>query len=176
MDETDETVLVRDARQGSRLAAGRLFALHAEDAWRLAFYLVGDRAAADDIAQDAWERAFRRLNSFEERASFRTWLRRIVANRAMDHLRRERRRPDRECLTEGAGARGGGGDDEQSAIELRAAIARLTPERRAVVVLHHWVGLSVVECAAVLGVPTGTAASRLSRAMADLRDALEVTR
>lgn len=170
---TDED-LVRRAQAGSREAGTVLFSRHSEDSWRLAFFLVGDRAVADDVTQDAWERAFRGLSGFEGRSSFRTWLRRIVVNRASDHLRRERRRPDRGMLIEGPA-------DPPDALsaskaEVAAAIRSLAEDRRVAVVLHHWMGLTVAECAGALGIPAGTVQSRLARAMDDLRSTLGVTR
>jgi len=168
---TDEE-LVRRAQAGSREAGSELFSRHSEDSWRLAFLLIGDRVAADDVTQDAWERAFRGLSAFEGRSSFRTWLRRIVAHRALDHLRRERRRPDRGALTDETA-----GPPDASSIpgaEVRAAIRRLDVDRQVAVVLHHWMGLTVAECAGVLDVPMGTVQSRLARAMNDLRSTLGV--
>jgi RNA polymerase sigma-70 factor (ECF subfamily) len=173
MSEVGDDELVRKAQAGSADAASILFSRHGEDSWQLAFLLVGDRAAADDITQDAWERAFRRLSGFEGRSTFRTWLRRIVVNRASDYLRRERRRPDRVPLAlelpdpqDDLGA---------SATEVIGAIRALSADRQTAVVLHHWAGLTVAECAAVLDVPVGTVQSRLARGMNDLRLTLGVT-
>src|SRR5688572_29639419 len=86
----DDRRLVAKAAAGSRLAGAELFERHWSAAWRLAFSLTRDRTSADDIAQEAFERAFRGLASFNGRSSFRTWLCRIVANRAVDVARRER--------------------------------------------------------------------------------------
>jgi RNA polymerase sigma-70 factor (ECF subfamily) len=173
MSEVLDDELVRKAQAGSREAASLLFSRHGEDCWRLAYLLVQDRAAADDITQDAWERAFRGLAGFEARSSFRTWVRRIVVNRASDHMRRERRRPDIAPLA--AEVRAPQDDLGASAAEVIGAIRALSTDRRTVVVLHHWAGLTVAECAAVLDVPAGTVQSRLARAMDDLRSTLGVT-
>jgi RNA polymerase sigma-70 factor (ECF subfamily) len=173
MSGVGDEKLVRRAQAGSREAASALFTRHGEDTWRLAFLLVGDRADADDITQDAWERAFRGLSRFEGRSAFRTWIRRIVVNRASEYLRRERRRPDRVPLASDLA------DPQEdlaaSAGEVIAAIRALSPDRRIAVVLHHWVGLTVADCASVLEVPAGTVQSRLARAMNDLRSTLGVT-
>jgi DNA-directed RNA polymerase specialized sigma24 family protein len=74
----DDRQLVAEAATGSQAAGEELFSRHWLPAWRLAFAVTGSAAAADDIAQDSFERAFRSLASFNGRSSFRTWLSRIV--------------------------------------------------------------------------------------------------
>jgi DNA-directed RNA polymerase specialized sigma24 family protein len=83
--------LVELARGGSREAAGELFTRHWPAAWRAAYAVTGRRALADDVAQDAFERAFAALSRFDERRPFGPWLHRIVVNRCLDLLRTERR-------------------------------------------------------------------------------------
>src|SRR5207248_6907268 len=83
--------LVRRARAGSRDAAGELFERHWHGAWRAARVVTGSRDMADDVAQDAFERAFAALSRFDERRPFAPWLHRIVVNRSLDLLRSERR-------------------------------------------------------------------------------------
>src|ERR687885_1400294 len=83
--------LVELARKGSREAAGELFSRHWRPAWRAAYAVTGRRELADDVAQDAFERAFAALSRFDERRPFAPWLHRIVVNRCLDLLRTERR-------------------------------------------------------------------------------------
>src|SRR2546430_13503122 len=83
--------LVELARRGSRDAAAELFARHWRAAWRAAYVVTGRRELADDVAQDAFERAFGALSRFDERRPFGPWLHRIVVNRCVDLLRTERR-------------------------------------------------------------------------------------
>src|SRR5436190_19471771 len=83
--------LVELARHGSRDAAGELFTRHWRAAWRAAYVITGRREMADDVAQDAFERAFAALSRFDESRPFGAWLHRIVVNRALDLMRRERR-------------------------------------------------------------------------------------
>src|SRR5690349_960995 len=87
---TDGELVVR-ARTGSRDAAAELFSRHWPGAWRMARAVTGRRDMADDVAQDAFERAFAALSRFDERRPFRPWLHRIVVNRSLDLLRSERR-------------------------------------------------------------------------------------
>jgi RNA polymerase sigma-70 factor (ECF subfamily) len=83
--------LVRRAQRGSRDAAAALFARHWPAARSAALAVTGSPASADDVAQDAFERAFARLATFDARRPFAPWLHRIVVNRVLDLLRRERR-------------------------------------------------------------------------------------
>src|ERR687885_2550086 len=83
--------LVELARTGSREAAAELFSRHWPAAWRAAYGITGRREMADDVAQDAFERAFAALARFDERRPFGPWLYRIVVNRCLDLLRTERR-------------------------------------------------------------------------------------
>lgn len=163
--------LAGEALGGSKEAAAELFRRHWSPSWRAAYAITASRAAADDVAQDAFQRAFRALPSFDGRRSFAAWLHRIVVNRALDLVRSERRLV-------------GLGENEEPATdpfanelrdrELFAALAALEPERRAVVALRYWLDYSPTEIAEVLELPVGTVSSRLSRALADLRQQLEV--
>src|SRR5436309_3195803 len=83
--------LVAQARQGSREAAAELFTRHWPGAWKVARTVTGRRDMADDVAQDAFERAFAALGRFDRRRPFGPWLHRIVVNRSLDLLRSERR-------------------------------------------------------------------------------------
>lgn len=159
--------LVRRARSGSRDAAGELFERHWPGAWRAARVVTGSRAMADDVAQDAFERAFAALGRFDERRPFAAWLHRIVVNRSLDLMRRERRlvgldAPER--LT--AEWRDLAGEDRA----LLEAVDRLGPQRRVVVVLRYGLGYGPAEIAEMLGVPDGTVHSRLARALDELRE------
>lgn len=168
----DDPTLVRRTLAGEAEAGEALFARHFDSVWRVAFGLTAHRAAADDVAQAAFERAFRSLSSWSGEGEFGAWLRRIAVNQGLDHLRRLRRRQANEVALDDASA---DWEDASPEPELAAAIRRLDPDRRSVVVLHHWLGYSLAETASVTGVPIGTAQSRLARAMADLRDRLGVT-
>src|SRR5689334_23843069 len=130
--------LVQLARRGSRDAAAELFARHWRSAWRAAYVLSGRRELADDVAQDAFERAFAALGRFDERRPFGPWLHRIVINRCLDLLRAERRLSDEELPdmpdVAPAHARGDRG--------LLAAVGSLSLERRVGVVLRYGVRMT----------------------------------
>jgi RNA polymerase sigma-70 factor (ECF subfamily) len=165
--------LAGEALAGSKEAAAELFRRHWAPSWRAAYAITASRAAADDVAQDAFQRAFRALLSFDGRRSFAAWLHRIVVNRALDLVRSERRLV------------GLGEDDEPAADpfeerlrdqELFTALAALEPERRAVVALRYWLDYSPAEIGDILALPVGTVSSRLSRALKGLREQLEGNR
>ncbi|HEU0303939.1 MAG TPA: sigma-70 family RNA polymerase sigma factor [Gaiellaceae bacterium] len=160
--------LIALARTGSAEAAGVLFDRYWDHAWRAAYAVTADRALADDAAQDAVQRAFGALDRFDETRAFGPWLKRIAANRAVDLLRRERRLTalDEHAVAYEWDAAGG----DRAVAE---AVGALDPQKRIIVVLRYWLDLSVEEIAGVLGIPVGTVASRLSRALARLRVALE---
>ena len=170
MREPSDRDLVRKARRGDRDAAAALFRRYWRDAWRAAFAVTGRGSLADDVAADAFERAFAALGRFDERRPFGPWLHRIVANRALDLLRAERRLSDEEL------------PDTPDLVpshvvgdrSLLTAVAELSLERRVVVVLRYGVGMTPKEIAATLDLPVGTVNSRLARALAQLREMLEV--
>src|SRR5436309_11760292 len=161
--------LVRRARAGSRDAAGELFERHWHGAWRAARVVTGSRTMADDVAQDAFERAFAALSRFDERRPFAPWLHRIVANRCLDLLRAERRLAG-DAELERLEARDPGGGDT----ELLEAVAGLSLQRRVVVVLRYGLGYPPAAIASILDLPVGTVHSRLARALDDLRATYEV--
>ena len=168
MHGADDDDLVTAARGGDRAAAATLFKRHWPRAWRTAFALTGSEAAADDVAQDAFERAFASLGAFNGRSAFATWLHRIVVNRSLNVLRDERRR-----ASHAAGAAETALIGEPSDRDLLAALEALSEERRAVVVLRYWLGFVPSEIAELLDLPAGTVHSRLARALDDLRSHLK---
>lgn len=165
--ETDAD-LVLAARRGSRDALGRLFDRHWPRVWRAAYSTSGDRELANDAAQDAFFQAASALHRFDVRRPLEPWLVRIAVNREID-LVRARRRLAAEQLADERFAF----DEPLPDEELREALGRLTPERRAVIALHYWLDYTTPEIAEVLDVPLGTVNSRLARALGDLRRQLE---
>jgi RNA polymerase sigma-70 factor (ECF subfamily) len=132
----------------------------------LAYRLLGDRDAMDDVLQDAYEKAYRGFARFRGESTVRTWLYRIVYNACLDELRR--RRPA-ETVPEDAAAPD---DDPDLRADLAAALAALAPDERACVLLVDADGFDYASAGRILGVPAGTVASRLNRARAALRTAL----
>ncbi len=162
---------MRAAQRGSEAAVEELFARHWSAAFRAALLVTGDRAAAEDIAQEAFLSALRALPSFDARRPLRPWLHRIVVNRAIDFARARALRNEvgadaaGEAQAPSAAARPAVGDD------VAAALLTLGPEQRAVVVLRYLLEFTPGEIGAMLGLPRGTVNSRLRRGL----DALGAT-
>jgi RNA polymerase sigma-70 factor, ECF subfamily len=165
--ETDAD-LVLAARRGSPEAFGLIFDRHWRRVWRAAYATAGERELANDAAQDAFLQAAAALDRFDHRRPLEPWLVRIAVNRALDLVRQRRRLVAAELADEGYAF-----DEPLPDEELREAVARLDPERRAVIALHYWLDYTTPEIADVLGVPLGTVNSRLARGLRDLRLRLE---
>jgi RNA polymerase sigma-70 factor (ECF subfamily) len=165
-----EAGLVREAQRGSEDALEELFRRHWRRAHRGAYLVVGDSAAAEDIAQEAFLAAIRALDRFDRTRPFGPWLHRITVNRAIDFARARKLRRESAMAVEAediAPVEAGLSD------ELMAALADLSPEHRAVIVLRHLLGYTPGEIGAILGLPRGTVNSRLRRALDRLRPVLE---
>src|SRR5438128_2640302 len=123
-----ERALVRDAQQGSAEAFEQLFRRHWPRAYRAALLVVGDAAAAEDIAQESFLAAVRALDRFDRKRPFGPWLHRIVVNRAIDWTRRRELRAEvgGDALAEQAAAP----DTPHWTLDL----SRLSPDHRAVIV------------------------------------------
>lgn len=167
----DETLLVAQARAGSTGAFEELLARHDRELRALAFRLLDDRAAMDDVLQDAYVKAFVALRDFTGRSAFGTWLYRIVYNTALDELRRRsRRRAVRwDDVPEIADRAQDPADAASIHVDLASALEALPPDLRAIVLMVDAAGMDYGEAAEVLGVPPGTVASRLNRARRMLR-------
>jgi RNA polymerase sigma-70 factor (ECF subfamily) len=165
-----ERALVRDAQRGSSEALEELFRRHWQRAHRAAFLVVGDAAAAEDIAQESFLAAIRALDRFDRRRPFGPWLHRITVNRSIDFARARALRGE-SALTERAEPQAA--DPASISAELLAALAELAPDHRAVVVLRHLLGYTPGEIGEILGLPRGTVNSRLRRALDRLRPAIE---
>jgi RNA polymerase sigma-70 factor (ECF subfamily) len=170
---SDDRQLVAEAAAGSPAAGEELFSRHWLAAWRLAFSVTGSAAAADDVAQDAFERAFRGLSAFNGRSSFRTWLSRIVLNQSIDLARRESRLQPLD--TAETPSPEWSDEDALRDRDLFDAVLALPLDRRTAIVLRYWARHTPTEIAEILGVPLGTVHSRLGRALAELRSRLEET-
>jgi RNA polymerase sigma-70 factor (ECF subfamily) len=169
--EHSERALIRAARHGSTSAVEGLFRLSWPGAYRAAFLIVHDHAAAEDIAQEALLSAIRALDRFDRRRPLRPWLHRIVVNRAIDWTRMRALRAE---VTDDAALDGETRAEPHAWSDpVLAALATLAPEQRAVVVLRHLLEYTPGEIAGMLEVPRGTVNSRLRRGLDALRPLLE---
>ena len=172
MDQRDA---VERARRGDHdafayLVGGRLARLDA--AARL---ILRDPELARDAVQDGLVRAWRNLPSLRDPDRFDAWVHRLTVNACIDIARRRRRRAIEVEITAIHGPVTG---DIASLIAdrdlLDQALKRLDPEWRALVVLHYYLGMPLPEAASVLGIPLGTAKSRLHRSLSAMRIAMAI--
>jgi len=174
--EKAELRLVQQAAAGDRAACRRLFEQHREAAFRVALRITGCQQDALDVVQDSFIRAFECLGEFQHGAQFRTWLLRIVTNRALDVLRARRVRlaipldgHDDEArlqLADRDPARSPQVPLERGELadRLRRAVESLPPDQRAVFALYASGDMTYEEIAEILGIPIGTVMSRLYHA------------
>jgi RNA polymerase sigma-70 factor (ECF subfamily) len=131
--------------------------------------LLGNRADAEDAVQEALMAAYRALERFDRSRRFYPWLYVILRNRCLKRRARERREAEaRSRLPELRRA-----DGQEVPDSLPAALARLRPNDREILVLRHFEGLTYAELAERLSIPRGTVMSRLHHARRRLADALE---
>ena len=164
-----ERRLVRGAQQGSAEDFEALFQLHWPRAYRTAWLVIHDAAAAGDIAQEAFISALGALDRFDRRRPFGPWLNRIVVNRAIDFARSRRLHA---VPTAGVAATAPPAPEGWSD-EVVRALAQLPVDQRAVVVMRHALGYTPGEIARALGLPRGTVNSRLRRALDRLGELLD---
>jgi len=169
--------LVARARQGDTAAFRELVDRHRDRAYALALRVLRSAPDAEEVAQDAFVRAWRALPGFRGEARFGTWLYAIVMRRAIDRAATLRGRRAREVDLDAAAGRADRsnaertGERAQLAMRLERLLDRLSESQRAVVTLFYYEERSVEEVSRTLGMPTGTVKTHLSRARAALREA-----
>src|SRR2546427_1502485 len=145
--QRDERAWIRGAQEGSASDLEALFRHHWPRAYRAAYLVVHDSAAAEDIAQEAFLAAVRTLDRFDRRRPFGPWLHRIVVNRAIDWARaRALRREAGDQALAGVAAP----EEARLAEGVLEAIRSLSPEHRAVIVLRHLLEYTPGEIARLL--------------------------
>ena len=156
---------VRGAQNGSVSDLEALFRSHWPRAYRAAYLVVHDSAAAEDIAQEAFLGAIRALPRFDSRRPFGPWLHRIVVNRAIDWARSRQLRREVEPGIEPVAT-----EEMRDALsdDVVRALAAVSPEHRAVIVLRYLLEYTPGEIAKLLGLPRGTVNSRLRRGLDEL--------
>ena len=165
--------LIRQARHGDRAAFDALAAGIVDRLYAVARLILRDADRAEDATQETLVRCWRDLPSLRDPARFDAWLHRLLLNAVRDEFRVHRRHQANVRVLR----------VEPSVTDASAAIAareqlqrgfeRLTPDQRTIVVLRLYLGLSVEEAAATIGIPAGTAKSRLHSATEAMRLALE---
>jgi RNA polymerase sigma-70 factor, ECF subfamily len=165
---------VERARAGDHDAFAELAAESIRSMFATARLIVRDDALAEDATQEALVNAWRYLPSLRDSERFEAWLYRLLVNACRTQIRHDRRY--HVVAIDPVMVAGDAGDPGRSVIEhdeLDRGFQRLDSEQRAIVILHFYRGYSVPEVADIVGIPLGTAKSKIHRATATMRAALE---
>src|SRR5712692_9925169 len=162
----DEQGWLTAARRGEPWALEQLYQCHQPQVFALCYRLLERVEDAEDAVQATFVRAFRALPRFRGDSTARTWLYRIATNEALGILRQRREWPS---LDEGSVSFPDRAASVVERLAVRAAMARLAPDHRAILALRLWEDLSYTEIAAVLGISLPAVKMRLSRARAEFR-------
>ncbi len=184
-----ERALLRRLRERDERAFRELLELYRDRVFNVTFRMLGDRAEAEDIAQEVFIAVFKTIDTFREESKLSTWLYRVAVNHSKNRIKYLSRRNDRSraeldenTADSDEGSIGGaarparpdralhGAQLEQV---LQAAISSLEEEHRVLVVLRDVEELSIEEICEITGLPDGTVKSRLHRARAALRKKLQ---
>jgi len=168
-----ERQLLAECLGGHQDAQQKLYEQHCDKVYRLMCRMVGS-SNADDLTQQVFLCVFQKLNKFQGRSSFSTWLYRLASNEALQFLRRRPQRvPDQPMLSDPSDEQ----TDEITQLDqrdlLEHALSRLDPNLRAIILLREIEQLSYYDIALALDIAEGTVASRLSRARHCLRKLID---
>jgi|SRR5215469_7020957 len=185
----DDTMLIREAQRGNRVAFEELVRHYDQAVLRLAFHLTGSESDAQDIYQEAFLKAYRNVGNFRFECSFYTWIYRIVTNLCLDHLRkRQVRKEDANVATDSSGEeydllaqvpdKRAGANPERDLMRrelggrINRALQKLTPRERMVFELKHYHGMKLRTVGEILNTTEETAKNTLFRATQKLRGSL----
>jgi len=169
--------VVRKAREGDENAFRTLVEAHSRNVFRLAYRITRNEEDAEDTVQETFIRAYRKLDGFEARANFGTWLYRITANTAIDMLRKKKRHESRAApLDEAESGVAGRQERLVFARQVRErvdfALVGLSELERAAFVLRHCEELSLAEISSTLDITVSATKQAVFRAVRKLRSAL----
>lgn len=183
---TADRQLVRRLRDRDEQAFRELMVEHRDKVYNLTLRMLGNRAEAEDVAQEVFIQVFKTIDTFREESKLSTWLYRVAVNLCKNRIKYLARRQDRNkdqldetteaAASSAAAAPGGPPPRPDRAVEgaqiervLQEAIATLDEDHRVLVVLRDVEDLSIEEICAITGLPDGTVKSRLHRARLQLR-------
>jgi RNA polymerase sigma-70 factor (ECF subfamily) len=184
MEWSDEAAVAR-ARAGDEDAFRVLVERHSRSLFSLAYRMTGNEQDAEDVVQESLLRAYRKLEDFDERATFRTWLYRITVNCSLDLVRSRKRRsesarpadPELEDPMQSFPSPGPTPDrvamSEQARHRIVEAMEELTEAEKTAFVLRHYHGMRIDEVSRVLGCRPGAAKNCVFRAVQKLRRSLQ---
>jgi RNA polymerase sigma-70 factor (ECF subfamily) len=163
------------AQRGDQRAFGDLVRAYQRPVYNLAYRMLGEAAAAEDAAQEAFLRAYRHLREYQSGRKFANWLLSITSHYCVDQLRRRRLTTVSlegsylpEILGDGHPGPEHVVERKEREVVIQRMLAQLSPEHRVVVALRYWYDLSYREIAQVVGISEGAVKSRLFRARGTL--------
>ncbi|MGE0755974.1 MAG: RNA polymerase sigma factor [Pirellulaceae bacterium] len=176
----NESELIDESLRGNAAAFGKLVRIHQDRLFNAVSHFIGDATEAEDVVQEAFVQAYVKLDTFQGSSAFYTWLYRIAFNTAVSRKRRKRLATSVDSNREQVGDepvdRGDAPDArllrEEQAARVQLALAQLSDEHRAILVLREIDGLEYEAIADALEINVGTVRSRLHRARLALRDRL----
>ncbi|MCX8104021.1 MAG: sigma-70 family RNA polymerase sigma factor [Candidatus Bipolaricaulota bacterium] len=175
----DEIAWVRQIAQGDEGAFEKLFRCYAPRIFRFAMSYLNDRSHAEEVVQETMIAVWKSAKNFHEQSQVSSWILGIARNKALDRARAREREPKlvREKLDRGVSARATPEQIAQREVQaerVRAALEKLSPEHREVMLLAFYNDLSYAEIAQILGCPEGTVKSRVFYAKEQLKKILSV--
>ena len=174
-DTMSERDLVARAQRGDVTAFENLYRSHSARVYAICLRMVANPSRAEDLAQEAFIRAWEKLSSFRGKSAFATWLHRLTVNIVLGEIRSRGRRKDEGVATEELRAVPDLRPVRQpeAGIDLERAIATLPSQARMVFVLHDVEGYRHAEIGQLMGIATGTSKAHLHRARRILREVLQ---
>ena len=185
---TIDGTFLRRLRERDERAFRELVSAHRDQVFNLTYRMLGNRAEAEDVAQEVFIAVFKTIDSFREESKFSTWLYRVAVNHCKNRIKYLSRRHDRsqDELDENAPAANSASaapvrhlrpdralENAQTESLLQQAVAELDDDNRVLVILRDIEDLSIEEICEITGLPDGTVKSRLHRARLVLRKTLE---
>ncbi|MHC4596127.1 MAG: RNA polymerase sigma factor [Planctomycetota bacterium] len=166
-----DELLVIKCQQGDREAFDELVGRWQKRLWHYAYRVTGSESAAWDVVQETWFAIIKGLSKLKDAAGFPRWVFRILNNKCADWLRKEylRSRLNNQFVNQAQNELDKKQNTNEKTESLRAAIAKLSPERRALLTLRYREGFDIGQIAEILNIPEGTVKSRLHRTLDQLR-------
>jgi RNA polymerase sigma factor (sigma-70 family) len=165
--------IIYKAKRGNQQAFASLVKRYKGSVFRQAYAMVGDRGDAEDVAQDAFIKAYYSLGKLENEYAFTSWMGRIVSNACYDHLKKAKKKASVSLdENENAGQKEFTIEKSQMRLNIREAMQTLSQDHREAIVLRDIQGYSYQEIADILQIPVGTVKSRISNARLELKKEL----
>ena len=173
--------LIKKARRGDGRAFSMLIENHERFVFNVVYRITGNAEDARDVSQEAFIKAFKNFESYDESSAFSTWLYRIAVNTAIDYIRKRKKENSisfEDYIVDEKNQKGDSGLEEkviskEGVKNIISAVNMLDDEFKTVVVLRDMEGMDYKEISDITGLPLGTVKSRLSRGRGKLRQMIE---